>query len=144
MYRQQHSVPRAPNQKVQPRPVPQPAQEHRDQHIQIHPMRPGPRTAQGNEYVINQPLVQRHVPMFPKFGNVQPQIRPIKILGHFDAEQPSGANRNVRVSGKIEVDFHAVSQQPNRQDPPLGLRDVRPVQMIRKRGQKIGDYKFLN
>ena len=70
------------------------------------------------------------MPVPPEFGNVRAQIGPVEILGHFDAEKSSGADSDVRICRKIEIDLHAVREQPDREHLALGCGDVSVVQMI--------------
>ena len=70
------------------------------------------------------------MPVFPEFGDVCAQIRPIKILRYSQTKKAGRTDRNIRVSGKIEIDLQSVGEQPDRQNPTLRRRDVRGVQMV--------------
>ena len=81
--------------------------------------------------------------MLPEFGYVRPQVGPIEIFRHFDAEEASRTDGDIGVGGKIEIDFKAVCQQPNGQHPARGQGDIGAVEMVGEGGQKISEHEFL-
>src|SRR3978361_2178337 len=77
--RLRHPVQQPPNYKGPVRAVPQPAEHHRDDQIQIRqPLRP--RSRQREEQVIAQPVGKADMPFPPELADVLSGIRLVEVL----------------------------------------------------------------
>src|SRR5690606_9761591 len=96
---------RAPEHKGPGRTVPQPAQHHGGEKIEIAPRLSPSVAAKRDIKIIAQEARQGHVPAPPEIDDAHRLIRRMKIERQFYAEDARGADRHVRIAGEIEIEL---------------------------------------
>ena len=111
MKRQRRAVQESPEHEVPARAVPQPAQEHGDDQIDVRAPRPLPIAAQRDVEVVAEPLAERDVPAAPEVGDVRRQIGHAEVLRQVVADHLRRAQGHVRVAGEVAVDLQRIRDQ---------------------------------
>src|SRR5690349_16943963 len=134
---ERNAMPKSPEDKADPSTVPNSADQHGSDDVEIDATGRNARSAERNVDVVHQPGSERDVPVTPELRDVGLQVRPVKILRDRNAEEASGADRDVRVRRKVRVDFHAVGEEPQRKNGAVCEGDIGDVEMVGVRGHKI-------
>ncbi|MCY1439170.1 hypothetical protein D9M71_553940 [compost metagenome] len=100
---------RAPDDEVDARPVPQPGNQHRQQHVQVAAPHALAVTAQGDVDIVANEQRQADVPAAPEFLEVVRGIGRIEVLGQAEAQQQGNAGDQVGVAAEVEIDQEAVA-----------------------------------
>src|SRR5579862_7155239 len=133
-------VQRAPRYKSPRRPMPQPAEKHRDEQIQVRAKRALPISAQRNVQVIAQPRRKTDVPAPPELRDVCRKVRMLKILDQFKAHEPRQPASHVAVACKVRINLKRKTIQTEQQRPaPAQFRMIENI--FRQGTQRVGhDY----
>ena len=132
-----------PDHKVPTRPMPQPAQRHRDHQIQIrHHRVPLPR--QRKEQIVPQPIRQTDMPPPPEIVDIRRQIRLIEIHRQLQPQQRRRPDRDIAISRKIEIQLQRVRIDPRQHlRPRIQSRKIEyPVHQVLP--QIIGDEQLFH
>src|SRR5260370_20333786 len=132
-------VPQAPEYKVDAGAVPDAADQHGGDHVEVDAAGRDARTTERNIDVVHEPGSERHVPVPPELGDVGLKIRPGEIFRNGNTEEASGANGNVGVRGEVRVDFHSVGEEPERKNGAICDGDIGYIEVISIRGEQIGN-----
>ena len=89
--------------------MPQPAQEHCDDEIDILPQLAFAVAAQGDINVVANPCGERDVPAPPKVGDAHRAIRCVEVDGEMEAQQQSNANGHIAIATEIAIDLQRVA-----------------------------------
>lgn len=116
MGREVHSVEETPGDECPSGPVPQPAQQHRDEQVQIGSRSATAVATERNVEVITEPGGQGDVPASPELGDVAGEIGLVEILGQLNAQQAADPPGDIGVAGEVAIDLQgkivqAVEQQ---------------------------------
>src|SRR5262245_43787734 len=95
----------APDDKQPAGAVPQAADQHHQQKIQVSPETAAAVAAERDVQVVAQEARQRDVPAPPELNDASRLVGRIEIDRQLDAEQARQPDRDVAVAGKIEVDL---------------------------------------
>jgi len=110
MRRESDAVPGAPDKKRPASAMPEAADHHGDDEIQVREDFPARAEAGQREIqIIAQPIGEGDVPATPEVGNVLGGVGAIEVGRKRDAEQQGGAQGDVRVSGEIVVELERVA-----------------------------------
>ena len=90
--------------------MPEPAQEHDQNEIDVGSSLPLAVTTQGNVKIVAQECAQRDVPAPPEVGDALGLVGRVEILQELKTEHPSQADGHVGVTGEIEVNLERVGQ----------------------------------
>ena len=101
---------RAPHHEGPVRAVPEPADQHGCEQVQV-PARPAAAVAaQRDVNVVTQETRQGDVPTAPELDDAPRLVGRVEVFREPDAEAPRGADRHVRVAREIEVELGRVGQ----------------------------------
>ena len=109
MHGQRRAVPCAPQYETDRRAVPQPADQHRQEQVQVGAGFSLAVAAQRNVKVIFQPARQRNVPPAPEFGDRSRFIRRVEVLREAETQQQRQSDRHVRIAREVAVDLQGVA-----------------------------------
>ena len=87
MSREIHAVYRPPNHEGPSGAVPQPAQQHRDEQVQVRPPAPAAVSAERDIQVVPQPLREGDVPTPPELCHVAREVGLRKVDPEMDPEE---------------------------------------------------------
>ena len=110
----------APNHEGPGGAVPQAAQQHRDQKIDVAPSRSLSIAAERDVKIIAQEPRQRHVPAPPEIDQRKRFIRRVEIERETHADHQRQADRHVGVAGEIVIELEREAASP---DPTIDQAD---------------------
>ncbi len=134
----------SPDHEVPASPVPQPAQQHRQDEVRVGehlPLRP--QSGQRKIKIISQPVGKADVPAPPEIGDILSRVRHIEVRRQLDGEQQRRADRYVGVAGKIVIELQGVGIDGNQclgAGVQLGQIEDAVDQIV---SQVIGDEELL-
>ena len=98
----------APGDERPPRPVPEAAEEHRQQQVPIRDRGTAPAAAERDVQVVAQPARERDVPAAPEILQRHGRVGRVEVERELEAEQEGDADGDVRVAGEVGIDLHRV------------------------------------
>ena len=98
----------APRDERPPGPVPQPAEQHRDQDVHRGAQLAVAAPAERDVEVVAQPSRQRHVPPTPEVPQRDRRVRAVEVLAGTRTRAAARPDRDVRVRAEVGVDHDRV------------------------------------
>ena len=125
--------------------VPQPAQQHGDEEIEIAPRPSDAIAAKRDIQIVAQEGRQRDVPAPPEFDDAGRLVRGMEVHRQANAHHHGRAQRHVRIGAEIKIDLECKEQ---RAQPAIGRSrcNAAPRRIedgIGKGRQIVGDQRFL-
>jgi len=80
-------MPQPPEDEVESGAMPEAADQHRGEDVEVNSRQGRARTTQRNEDVINEPLREGYVPVAPKFRDICLEVGPVEVLFYPETEQ---------------------------------------------------------
>lgn len=108
---QEHAVQRAPDHEGPGGAVPEAAQQHREEQVQVAPGRPLAVAAQRHVEIVAQEVRQRDVPAPPEFDDVGRLVGRAEIQRKLHAQAQRQADRHVRIAREVEIDLQRVGER---------------------------------
>ena len=105
----------APDGVAPGRPVPEAAQEHHDEEVDVSAHRAAAVAAEGEVEVLAQPGAERDVPAPPELGQVTGEIRMVEVQRELVTEQAGQPHRDEGVAGEIGVNLARVGVEQGHQ-----------------------------
>ena len=106
-----HAVQTAPEDERPARAVPQPAEQHRDDQVQVASRRPLAVAAERDVEVVAQKARQRHVPAPPELDDVLRLVGRVEVERQLHAEHARQTDRHVGVAREVEVELERVGER---------------------------------
>src|ERR1017187_8999334 len=110
--RQGDAMQRPPKHKIPTGTMPQPAEKHGPQKIDIGPTRSFPAPAERNIEIVAEPARKGNMPSAPEFGNAERTVRHLKVFHEMKTHHAGAANRHVRVTGEVAVYLNGITKNP--------------------------------
>jgi len=106
---QRYAVQRSPKDEAHGRPVPQTAEQHGDEQVEIGADTPLAVAAQRDIEIIAQPRGERDVPPAPEFGDRGRFVGGVEVLRKAEAQQQGDADGHIRVTREVAIDLQGVA-----------------------------------
>ena len=134
----------APGDEVPRRPVPEPAEGHRDHQVHVGADPALAVAAQRDVQVVAQEARQGHVPAPPEVAEARRAVRAVEVLREDEAQHQRQPYRHVRVAREVAVDLGGVAvggEQGVGGRERLWHREHRVDELAR---QVVGDHQLLD
>ena len=107
--RQRYAVQRPPQHEADRRAVPQPAENHGDEQVEIGAQAPLAVAAQRDVEIVAEPHRERDVPPPPEFGDRGRVVGGVEVLREAEAQQQCQADGHVRITREVAVDLKGIA-----------------------------------
>jgi len=140
---EQQAVIGAPEHEVPARPVPQAAEQHGQEEVQVGAGGAATVAAERDVEVVAQPGRQGDVPALPELARTRRQVGPVEVLRQPDSEEARESDGHVAVAREVEVDLVGVGVDAEQQDRRRDL-GRRFEAAIREGPQRVGEDHLLD
>lgn len=138
----QKAVESTPQKIGQAATVPETADQKGEKEIQAVPPFGHPVAAKRNIDIIPKPGGQGNMPAAPEFPDGESQVGAFKICHQFDAKKPCAADGDVRVAGKVTVNFDGEHDRHDDKDKTdIAVRVV--VDLVDHYSENVRDHQLF-
>ena len=102
----------SPGNEVPIRAVPQSAQKHHDQQVQVRSAWPPAVAAERNVKIVSQKCAEGNMPPEPEVRDAFREVGSVEVFHELESEDPPQSHGHVGIARKIEKDLEGIREHP--------------------------------